>query len=132
MHRIRCSPFVRAFLLPFVLTCFLSACHKWSSVNQSPAVVLSEQAAMTVDDRDKLRLHLGPDASIEGTLSAMTQDSVYLGHDEAGLRVEIDQVVLVDVQKTDYVGIVALSLGIFAALYGISYAAERVYFRALF
>ena len=52
MHRVRHSTFVRSFLLPMVLLTWLSACHKWSSVEPPFARVLTEK------HHDKVRITL--------------------------------------------------------------------------
>lgn len=122
MRRFRRSSFVRSFLLPFGLTVWLSACHKWVQL-RPPPVELPTQASMPVENRDELRLHVDPDGTVEGTLVDLTQDSVVLVGDGARLAVPVESVSRVDARRSDTVATVALVVGVAAVTVGVGLVA---------
>ena len=126
MRRFRRSSFVRSFVLPFALTAWLSACHKWVQV-QPPSVELPAQASMPVDDRDELRLHLEPAGTVEGTLWELTQDSVVLMNETAMVAVPVESVSRVDTRRSDTVAIVAIVAGVTAVAVLVGLVAAVLY-----
>jgi len=107
MRRFRRSSFVRSFVLPFALTAWLSACHKWVQL-RPPPVELPAQASTPVENRDELRLHVDPNGKLEGTLAELTQDSVVLVDEERRVAVPVESVSRVDARRSDTVATVAL------------------------
>jgi len=107
MRRFRRSSFVRSFFLPFSLTIWLAACHKWVQL-RPPPVELPAQASTPVENRDEQRLHLDPSGTVEGTLAELTQDSVVLVDEEARVAVPVESVSRVDARRSDTVATVAL------------------------
>jgi hypothetical protein len=126
MNRIRRSSFARSFLLPFALTLWLSACHKWVDAGP-PELALQEQADKPVQDRDRLQLHTEPDtATFEGDPILIGPDSIVLAKGDERVEIPTKEVVRVDVRKSNLLttgGLVAI--GVVIGLL-ITFAGDRL------
>lgn len=110
MHRFRRSRFARSCLLPFTCTIWLAACHKWVQVGP-PLNVLGEQAARSLDERDEIRLHFGPERTLKGRLGEMTPDSLVIVEDGTSERLPTAGVTRVDVRRADVLPTLLLLVG---------------------
>lgn len=118
MRRLRRSALVRCFVLPLALTLWLGACHKWVPV-QPPVPALSEQASRPAHERNRVRLHLGSGATVEGTVTELAADTLVLGAGGANSRFGLDEVVRVELRRTDVAASIGLGVGITALAFGL-------------
>ena len=118
MRMFRRSKFQRHIVIPLMLICLLSACHKWVPL-ESPL----EQALAEHHGKVRLTLEDGQRVELESVFVA--RDSVFWrAHDDVGLGAmrsafgaPLSDVAKAEVRKTDVVGTVGLVVGVsFAAM----------------
>ena len=123
MRVFRRSKFQRQLVIPLMLTCFLSACHKWVPLDSPVERPLAEY-------HGKMRLTLKAGHRIEVDSVYVARDSVFWrAHDDAGLSatrsgfsVPLSDVAKAEVRKSDVVGTVGLVVGLAAAAMVVSVA----------
>ncbi len=111
MLMFRRSKFQRHIVIPLMLTCFLSACHKWVPLEAPVEQALAEH-------HGKVRLTLEDGQRVEFESVFVARDSVFrdiFGATRSGVGVPLSDVAKAEVRKTDVVGIVGLVVGIYAA-----------------
>ena len=116
MRVFRRSKFQRHLVIPLMLVCFMSACHKWVPL-ESPL----EQALAEHHGKVRLTLEDGQRVELESVFVA--RDSVFrdiFGATRSGVGVPLSDVAKAEVRKTDVVGTVGLVvlIGVAASLAG--------------
>jgi len=113
MRVFRRSKFQRHIMIPLMLVCFMSACHKWVPVASPLEWTLA-------DHHGKVRLTLETGHRIEVDAVYVARDSVFwrahddmgLGATRSGFSVPLSDVAKAEVRKTDVVGTVGLVVGV--------------------
>ncbi len=111
MRVFRRSKFQRHLVVPLMLVCFMSACHKWVQL-ESPL----EQALAEHHGKVRLTLEDGQRVELESVFVA--RDSVFrdiFGATRSGVGVPLSDVVKAEVRRTDVAAIVGLVVAAAAA-----------------
>ena len=108
MRRFSISRLIHQVMLPVTLVAFMSACHKWSTVE--PGQPFAEEGAEEVRiTRTDGQWYVLKDASVVG-------DSVVGLANRDSASFALSEVEKIEVRKTDVVGIVGLVVGIGATI----------------
>ena len=110
MRVFRRSKFQRHLVIPLMLTCFLSACHKWVPLEAPVEQALSEhhgKVRLTLEDGRRVEYGSGPAA-------------LAFWHRRAQRDTALSDVPKAEVRKTDVVGTGGVVVGVAAAAIGVA------------
>ena len=102
------SRLVHQVMLPVTLVTFMSACHKWSTVQPGQPFAEEGTAEVRITQTDGQRVYVKESAVVGDTLTGLVN-----GHSASIALSETDKI---EVRKTDVVGTVGLVVGIGAAI----------------
>jgi len=102
------SRLVHQVMLPVTLVTFMSACHKWSTVQPGQPFAEDGNAEVRITQTDGQRVYVKESAVVGDTLTGLVN-----GHSASIALSETDKI---EVRKTDVVGTVGLVVGIGAAI----------------
>jgi len=102
------SRLVHQVMLPVTLVTFMSACHKWSTVQPGQPFAEDGNAEVRITQADGQRVYVKESAVVGDTLTGLVN-----GHSASIALSETDKI---EVRKTDVVGTVGLVVGIGAAI----------------
>ena len=108
MRRFSISRFIHQVMLPVTLVAFMSACHKWSTVQPGQPFAEDGNAEVRITQTDGQRVYVKESAVVGDTLTGLVN-----GHSASIALSETDKI---EVRKTDVVGTVGLVVGIGAAI----------------
>ena len=102
------SRLVHQVMLPVTLVTFMSACHKWSTVQPGQPFAEDGNAEVRITQTDGQRVYVKESAVVGDTLTGLVN-----GNSASIALSETDKI---EVRKTDVVGTVGLVVGIGAAI----------------
>ncbi len=108
MRRFSISRLIHQVMLPVTLVAFMSACHKWSTVEPGQPFAEDGNAEVRITQTDGQRVYVKESAVVGDTLTGLVN-----GHSASIALSETDKI---EVRKTDVVGTVGLVVGIGAAI----------------
>ena len=108
MRRVSTSRLLHQVMLPVTLVTFMSACHKWSTVQPGQPFAEEGTAEVRITQTYGQRVYVKESAVVGDTLTGLVN-----GHSASIALLETDKI---EVRKTDVVGTVGLVVGIGAAI----------------
>ncbi len=105
MRRFSINRLIHQVMLPVTLVSFMSACHKWSELDQDPREFVS------AEHPDEIRVHLSDGTKADLDLPVVRGDTLIGVDGDYSLLVALSEVDKIEVRKGDWVGTTLFVLG---------------------